>query len=985
MKLLRRISIIICFLLFCLSSLLLGLDMCGLIKHKDTNAITNIDTKSYVKVDEIWDGNEFKSVTTNQLLQMVANNSSVSMDDISLIRTQALNKRTAEDMRDGTTLKSRGKDIVVRFGGLDWQVMYLSTDKSGNPILTLWLSSNYQEAWAGRNDNISLFDGFYNGGYFSDWSRGWSSADVSNSYPSNMYGTSYVRAIALNNGGNYASSVTSLTYINGYPKSTHPFAKFTMSSVTGNVTEYIVKPEQVAWQERGQNTQSYGSPYNMSNENWSTSVGDTGFYSSTNNYAHKAQSDNWKNDYLWLPSCYELGYTNPLSRWSGLWGASDNQKASYKSSHKALVNTSVGLSDNSGSTYEHTMTRSACMENSNQGNVIMVSRSRGDLYSSLSVSNSFAVRPAFHLNLNKIENIKKYNIEWKWTDEGTYADKTQDAVEMGASIEFPSPTKTGYRLTAWNHDNTTYSTDSNGKLTLTIPYLGDNVTSKKRFTAVWTARRYNVTLDNQGADILNGTAGVRVTYDSILPNITPPQKRGYTFKGYYTSPGGGGKQYYNSSGGNIVESDGQLRVWKETTVTTLYAYWTANSYTIEFDSNGGNGAMDEIEYAYSSSVSLPPCSFTKFGSIFMYWEDKYGNTYKDLDTIPVNRYAEDITLTAQWQKTWADSEYSSGSLSGNGTKDNPYLIQSEKDLGFLSRKVQEEGTNNGHYNMAYYKQTAHLDLSEHYWFPIGGIGLAGFRGIYDGQNYSISGVNTYSNTNANGILMYTNVGLFGYTIGAQLYNIKLLYGEVSGYMNVGGLVGFAKTGLIENCLSYVNVTGQQFCGMIGQGEGITIRKCYNHGNITGKNSVGGIVGGILSISSTLTDCLADCTIINSSGSKNYVAGILGLSSASTTIQNSAFKGTIIGTGYIIAEQASSTTIINCYAECGSEAELIASIEKITSTIYYVKEQGYYYEGGGDFTNWTMYNGKPLPGGLTWIGELELENEIFLLGIFVKND
>ena len=942
------------------------------LKEAAANTI-NLVNKNAAKVDEIWTGSEIKTTNANRLLQMVTDNSSSSTTNLTTLVAQATSIRTSADMRTGTTLKSSGQDIIVRFGGLDWQVMYLSTDKLGQPILTLWLDNNYQEAWLGRNDSLRQYHGFYNGGLYSDWSANWLSSDATLSGPSNMYGKSYVRYVTLNSqNGYYTSDGTNAT--SGGNKISSPFAIFTNDSVAGNVTKYIVTPEQVSWQESGQNSKGTGTNYNCSNENWSTGVSDDGFYSSLYNYAHKSNNDIWKYDKLWLPSLYEIGYGGQSN---GLWKANKNQRANFNGSTSS-ISAKVGTSNTDNILYNSSMIRSASNTDFISTRNLSV---KGDYVSSLTVSSSAAVRPALHLNLYMLAGLK-YDFEFNYNGgEGPLGQ--QNGIEVGSIFEFPVATRTGYTLVGWEHNGTTYVA-TNGKLSMTVSYLGDD-SSKKVFSAIWTPNTYKVTLDNQSATTA-GTTSVDIAYDAMPPNITPPTRRGYTFRGYFTQTNGNGKQYYNGKEARENIAKG-AQVWKETTVTILYAKWEANKYKINFDNNGGNGgSMSEIEYTFPNSVTLPSCTFIRPGKIFMYWTDnKNGYTYKDGGTVPSSRYAEDIILTAQWQTTWAD--YASISLAGEGTESNPYIIATAGDLAFLSLKVQEENVN-GHYTNAFYKQTAHINLSAHYWLPIGGNTIEtnpegdrqkAFRGVYDGQRYSISGIKFYSQINASGRQLFNNVGLFGYTVGATIKNVNLSTGSVTGYKRIGGLVGFASTGLIENCVSYVNVIGDQSCGMIGQGDGVTVNKCYNHGNITGRENVGGIIGGADDVASTITDCISQCNIVGNNGADGtLIAGIMGYSSLASSIKNSAFIGSITN-GKILLGSGSTTTITDCYAECNSDISLYNSVSKVISTIYIAGGNKYYYEGGADFSNWTMYNGKPLPNGLTWIGGLILDNEPFTLG------
>ena len=82
---------------------------------------------------------------------------------------------------------------------------------------------------------------------------------------------------------------------------------------------------------------------------------------------------------------------------------------------------------------------------------------------------------------------------------------------------------------------------------------------------------------------------------------------------------------------------------------------TNNSYTIEFERNGGTGNMPAIEATYAVPVTLPDNSFTKttaFGnSTFLYWEDtKNDTTYDDKSVIEslTDEFNGTVILKAAW-------------------------------------------------------------------------------------------------------------------------------------------------------------------------------------------------------------------------------------------------------------------------------------------------------------------------------------------------
>jgi len=88
-------------------------------------------------------------------------------------------------------------------------------------------------------------------------------------------------------------------------------------------------------------------------------------------------------------------------------------------------------------------------------------------------------------------------------------------------------TKTGYTVTGWaiNADGST-----------TDYALGANYTTDAADTLypVWTANRYTVTYDYNGATAGNSVSSVSYTVDGIQVGLPSPTKTGYTFGGWYS-------------------------------------------------------------------------------------------------------------------------------------------------------------------------------------------------------------------------------------------------------------------------------------------------------------------------------------------------------------------------------------------------------------------------------------------------------------------
>ena len=208
---------------------------------------------------------------------------------------------------------------------------------------------------------------------------------------------------------------------------------------------------------------------------------------------------------------------------------------------------------------------------------------------------------------------------------------------------------------------------------------------------------------------------------------------------------------------------------------------------------------------------------------------------------------------------------------GDGSAANPYLICTPQQLDFVRINPS-----------ANYQLANDIDLTDYLspngigynggagWNPIGTPSVP-FTGTFDGAGYMIT--NIYINS-------LENVGLFGDISGsgAKISNlgVEIAAGNhISGYIRVGGLVGYNDGGEVSNC--YVTgggVNGIYYTGgVVGSNVG-TITNCYNNGLVElvdGSQSPGGVVGNN---EGTISFCY-------NSGTMSGVSGIVGIDNGGT--------------------------------------------------------------------------------------------------------
>ena len=177
--------------------------------------------------------------------------------------------------------------------------------------------------------------------------------------------------------------------------------------------------------------------------------------------------------------------------------------------------------------------------------------------------------------------------------------------------------------------------DENGQKITEIPTgsTGDRV-----ITAYWNWPVHLHYLDKDNNEIDSATLYVS-ELDPGACDLPTGEKTGYDFDGWYEAKKDIGTASHKLNALSIAKK------WE------LYGRYTANTYTVKFAPNGGEGTMDDQTFTYDVEQALTANAFTRTGYTFTGWKDDGGSPYTDKQTVK-NLTAEPdgtVTLYAQWE------------------------------------------------------------------------------------------------------------------------------------------------------------------------------------------------------------------------------------------------------------------------------------------------------------------------------------------------
>ena len=232
---------------------------------------------------------------------------------------------------------------------------------------------------------------------------------------------------------------------------------------------------------------------------------------------------------------------------------------------------------------------------------------------------------------------------------------TDDAITLN------NPSKTGYTFTGW--------TGSNGDTPQKAVSIEKGSVGDKTYNANYTANKYTVIFNKNSDKATGDMDSESFTYDEVKTLSSNTFKRsGYKFASWNTKEDGKGTSYVdNSSVSNLSSTDGDT--------VNLYAIWTRDEYTINYNLDGGSLSGEKTSYNVDDN-DLTLQAPTKNGYTFNGWTDDAGNK---VTTIPSGSTGNK-TFNANWTLNTYTITYNLGDKAVNGTGNPASYTVEDKDI-----------------------------------------------------------------------------------------------------------------------------------------------------------------------------------------------------------------------------------------------------------------------------------------------------------------
>ncbi|MEG2660976.1 MAG: GLUG motif-containing protein, partial [Oscillospiraceae bacterium] len=354
---------------------------------------------------------------------------------------------------------------------------------------------------------------------------------------------------------------------------------------------------------------------------------------------------------------------------------------------------------------------------------------------------------------------------------------------------------------------------------------------------------------------------------------------------------GAGAESYSCAGGVVGQNGGII----------VANYYLAGTATKGVGSAATEAAaatlqMTDADMKGAAFVATLNKKLDELKDTALYAWKEVANSYPTFSDAPWGQ-----ALPATWADVAAtvDTDYS---VSGT-----TYTIKTATGLAWLANETNKTGSDGFLDKIVVLAKDINLDIflvrdyntnvtATNSWAPIG-TATSQFKGTFNGQGYTVSGVKINNTAN--------NQGLFGHISNtATVKNVGIVSSDITATDNVGGVVG-NNGGTVTNCYNAATLTGANVGGVVGNNGG-TVTNSYNTATLTGTN-VGGVVGNN---GGTVTNSYNTATLTGTN-----VGGVVGQNAATAKVANCYNTGAVNGSanakvGGVVGDN--SGTVTNCY-------------------------------------------------------------------------
>ena len=215
-----------------------------------------------------------------------------------------------------------------------------------------------------------------------------------------------------------------------------------------------------------------------------------------------------------------------------------------------------------------------------------------------------------------------------------------DYVLANTSVTFTArDANNGYTWKGWyeNEDGEGTALSANKEYTKSI-------NANTTIYAVYTINTYNITYNLNGG---TNPDGIATQYQVTTATITlpTPTRTGYTFAGWYDNDELTGNKVTQIAKGSYGDKE-------------YWAKWTANTYTITWDANGGSVDPTSSTYTYDGATVTMPTP-TRTGYTFDGWFTAASDGTQITEIGTTNKPTSNVTYYAHWTENIANITISS--------------------------------------------------------------------------------------------------------------------------------------------------------------------------------------------------------------------------------------------------------------------------------------------------------------------------------------